>query len=230
MNIKDILAKLAKGEELTDAEKAFLKTYDPDKEKNDAAAAARRKAEEEAAALKAENAELKKKADEAKKAEDEAKKSQMTADQKRDAEFAELKAKIEGLEKAKTDAEQKAAAVQRSQTIRDAAKAAGIALAPKTVSETLFYQMLEATLSGIDITNQEALTAALDKFKTENPGIIIAPGNGSGVNPGDPANSDKSGKNPWAKDTFNLSEQVTLLEKDPDKARALAAEAGVKLE
>ena len=164
MNIKDILAKLAKGEELTDAEKAFLKTYDPDKEKNDAAAAARRKAEEEAAALKAENAELKKKADEAKKAEDEAKKSQMTADQKRDAEFAELKAKIEGLEKAKTDAEQKAAAVQRSQTIRDA------------------------------------------------------------------ANSDKSGKNPWAKDTFNLSEQVTLLEKDPDKARALAAEAGVKLD
>ena len=213
MNIKDILAKLAKGEELTDAEKAFLKTYDPDKEKNDAAAAARRKAEEEAAALKAENAELKKKADEAKKAEDEAKKSQMTADQKRDAEFAELKAKIEGLEKAKTDAEQKAAAVQRSQTIRDAAKAAGIALAPKSVSDTVLPDA-GGDLSGIDITNQEALGGAR-QFKTENPGIITAPGNGSGESHDQRTATSRA--NPWAKDTFNGAEQVTLLEKDPTR-------------
>ena len=40
MNIKTLLAKIAKGEDLTDEEKAFLQTYNPD----DAIAAARVKA------------------------------------------------------------------------------------------------------------------------------------------------------------------------------------------
>ena len=43
----------------------------------------------------------------------------------------------------------------------------------------------------------------------------------------------RSGKtksiNPFAKDTFNLTEQGQLLKDDPEKAKALAAEAGTKI-
>lgn len=45
MNVKDLLAKIAKGEALTDEEKTFLAGYDPDKVANSTAAAARKSAE-----------------------------------------------------------------------------------------------------------------------------------------------------------------------------------------
>ena len=49
MTIKDILAKLVKGETLTAEELAFLKGYDPQKDIDSAAAAARKKSEADAA-------------------------------------------------------------------------------------------------------------------------------------------------------------------------------------
>jgi hypothetical protein len=58
MDIKAILAKVAKGEVLTDEEKAELAAYDPDKVSNSAAAAARKKAEQELKAAKDRVAEL----------------------------------------------------------------------------------------------------------------------------------------------------------------------------
>ena len=229
MSIKEITAKVLKGEALTDAEKAFLQSYDPDKDKNDAAAAARRKAEEERDAAKAETDKLKKQAEDAKQAEEAAKQSQMTEAQKRDAEFKKMQDQLAKLTKDRDDSASQAAAATRSQSIRDAAKAAGISLAPKTVSEKLFFQMLETTLSGVDVSDKTKLTEALDRFKGENPGIIAAPGKGSGVNPGDPF-SRAGAKNPWAKDSINVTEQVAMYEKDPAAARSLAAEAGVKLD
>ena len=45
MNIKDILAKLLKGEALTDEEKAFAEAFDLQGELDKASASARRKAE-----------------------------------------------------------------------------------------------------------------------------------------------------------------------------------------
>lgn len=45
MNVKELLAKVAKGEALTDEEKTFLAGYDPDKVVNSTAAAARKSAE-----------------------------------------------------------------------------------------------------------------------------------------------------------------------------------------
>jgi membrane protein involved in colicin uptake len=228
MTIKDILAKLQKGDSISDAEKEFLKTYDPDKDKNDAAAAARRKAEEERDTAKAEAEKLRKDADDAKKAAEDASRQQMTDAQKREADFKVLQVEVAKLTKERDDSAAKATAATRSQAIRDAAKAAGIALAPKTVSETLFFRMLEETLSAVDVADAAALTAALDKFKSDNPGVIAAPGAGSGVVTGAPAFGNQS-RNPWLKDSFNLTEQVNLYEKEPDKARTLAAEAGVKL-
>jgi len=152
VKITEILAKIAKGEALTDAEKEFAKNYDPQKESDAAASAARKKAEAERDLAKAELDTLKQKAD------DDGKKG-LSEIQQLTATVKELNGKVEGLTKAKADAEAKATAVQRSQTIRDAAKAAGITLAPKTVNETLFFQMLEAHLAKVDIADKTALDA-----------------------------------------------------------------------
>lgn len=231
MKIIDILAKLKKGEELNDAEKKFLAEYDHEKATNEAAAAARREAEAKAQkALKARedelNAELEKLRTEAEKKvtdkQTEAEKLQISIEA--------LTKQVSGLTEARDKAEKQAAAVARSQGIRDAAKAAGIALAPKMVSEKLFYQMLEASVGDIDISDATALTAALDGFKTANPGIIAAPGSGSGNIPGQPTLGTPSIKNPFAKDSFNLTEQMKLVKSDRAKAEQLAAEAGVKLD
>ena len=221
MKLKDIIAKASKGEALTDEEKKFLESYDPDKAVNDAAAAARRKAEEERDAAKKELEEFKSIADE----KDGANKTETG---KLSDQVNKLSAKVEMLTKAKEDAEATTAAVQRSQGIHDAAKAAGITLAPKMMSEQLFHQMLEAHLSGVDIADNAALTAALDAFKADNPGIIAAPGGGTGGAGGAPGNGGKQ-VNFWKKETENVTEQVALYARDPDKARAMAAEAGVTL-
>jgi colicin import membrane protein len=186
MSIKEILAKVAKGEALTDEEKTALAAYDPDKALNDAAAAARRKAEQDAVEAKTKLKELQDAAEAAKKATEDANKATQTEAQKREAEFKALQAQVTALTEAKKAAEAKNAATERSQAIREKAKAAGIALAPKTVSEKLFNQMLEAHLSGIEATDDDKLTAALESFKGENPGIIAAPGSGSGMNSGTP--------------------------------------------
>lgn len=229
MTIKEVLAKVRKGEALTEEEKTLLDAYDPDKAANDAAAAARRKAETDLEKAKADLAKLQKDLETTKSALDSKDAEKLTEVEKLTKELDILKKQVAEITKAKADAEAKTAATLRSQTIRDQAKAAGIALAPKTVSENLFFQMLEATLSGVDVADKTALTSALDKFKSENPGIIAAPGKGSGVDGGNPATS-KTGKNPWAKESFNLTEQVKLLQTEPDKARTLASEAGVKLD
>lgn len=55
-------------------------------------------------------------------------------------------------------------------------------------------------------------------FKAEN-GTGYKPENGGGT----------PSTNPFAKDTFSLTEQSKLMQSNPEQARALAAEAGVKL-
>jgi membrane protein involved in colicin uptake len=229
MTIKEVLAKVRKGEALTEEEKAILEAYDPEKTANDAAAAARRKAEADLEKAKADLAKIQTDLETAKKALDSKDAEKLTEAEKMTKEMENLKTQVKAITEAKAQAEAKTAATMRSQAIRDKAKAAGIALAPKTVSEGLFFQMLEATLSGVDVADEAAITAALDKFKAENPGVIVAPGKGSGVDGGNPA-AGKTGKNPWAKESFNLTEQVNLLQTEPDKARSLASEAGIKLD
>lgn len=187
MSIKDILAKAAKGETLNDEEKSALLAYDPDKAANDAAAAARRKADQDAADARTELKKLQDANEAARKATEDAAKATQTEAQKREGEFKALQAQVTALTKAKEDAEAKNTAIARSQAIRDKAKAAGIALAPKTVSEKLFFQMLEASLAGVEVSDEEKLNAALESFKAENAGVITAPGNGSGVEAGTPA-------------------------------------------
>lgn len=66
--------------------------------------------------------------------------------------------------------------------------------------------------------------AAGDEGKT----FVAAPGNGGGGAPG--SGSHGGGKaNPWAKDTFSLTEQGKLFTENPTLARSMAQEAGVTL-
>jgi len=57
--------------------------------------------------------------------------------------------------------------------------------------------------------------------------FIAAPGNGGGGAPGG-KNAGGSPDNPWKKDSFNLTHQMEILNKEPDKAKRLKAEAGVE--
>lgn len=191
MNITDILSKIAKNETLTDDERKFASEYDPQKAANDVAAAARRKADEDNKKLKTDFEELRAKLDKAA----EEKNAGMSENEKLVHELTTLKESVTALTQSKEAAEKKAAATIRSQTIRDAAKSAGIVLAPKTVNEKLFHQILEQTLSEVDVANPEQLKTALEGFKAENPGIILASG-ASGVgdtgNPATPKGVDGS--------------------------------------
>lgn len=229
MTLKEVLAKVAKGETLTDAEKAFLAGVDPEKERDEAAAAARRKAEGERDTLKTQLDKLTADAAEVKRLADAKAAAGMTESQKQTAALAALSAQVAALTKGKEEAEARVNQANRSQTIREKAKAAGIILAPKTVNEGLFNQLMEAHLAGVDVADETALKTALERFKAENAGIIQAPGSGAGFKPGEPG-VIPSGKNPFHKDSFNLTEQVELVNRDPAAAKALAEQAGVKLD
>lgn len=229
MTLKEVFGKVAKGEPLTDAEKAFLAGVDPEKERDEAAAAARRKAEGERDTLKAQLDKLTADAAEVKRLADEKAAAGMTESQKQTAALAALSAQVAALTKGKEDAEARVNQANRSQAIREKAKAAGIILAPKTVNEGLFNQLMEAHLAGVDVADETALKTALERFKAENAGIIQAPGSGAGFKPGEPG-VIPSGKNPFHKDSFNLTEQVELVNRDPAAAKALAEQAGVKID
>lgn len=227
MDIKKILAKMAKGEELTAEEKTFVASYDPDKASNDVAAAARRKSEEELKKVQAKLDELTAETDAAKKKAEQEKQTGMTEIEKLTATVKTLTDKVTASDAKVVEAEKKSAATVRSQTIRDKAKAAGITLAPKTVNEKLFFQMLEASVGDVDINDPAKLTEVLNSFKAENAGIISAGGAGGAGEQGNPATGIFTGKNPWSKDGFSLTEQVKLESDAPDKAKAFKAEAGV---
>lgn len=226
MDIKKILAKVAKGEELTEAEKTFLSTYDPEKATNDAAAAARRKAEEELKRVQTKLDELTAESDAVKKKAEEEKKNGMTESEKLTAQLKALTDKVTAAEAKTAAAEAKANATLRSQTIRLRAKEAGIVLAPKTVNEDLFFGMLESSLKDIDISDADKLGESLKAFKASNAGIISAGGAGGAGNVGSPG-SLSTDKNPWSKDSFNLTKQIELETTNPEQAKACKAAAGV---
>lgn len=220
MTIKELLAKVAKGEALDEADKSFAGGYDPQKELDAAAGAARRKAEKDASeareALEKANALI----DELKAAND---------PQKAHDETAKLMARIEKLEAAKKAAEDSAAAMKRTATIRDLAKAAGINAA-KGIDPRTIDLLVDNLMANVDIDDADAVKEAFDGFKTANAGLIAANTiGGTGVNTR-PGTSTIGGKNPWAKDSFNLTEQMRLMKENPNEAAQLANEVGVKID
>ncbi len=174
MDIKDILAKLSKGESLTDEEKTFAGAYDPTKATNDAAAAARKKAEQDAKA--AQEAAQKALADlEALKA------SSDTGKTEAQKQLETLTKQINALTQENTATKERAAKIERANTLREKAKASGIVLADGLLSEKNFYSLLDAHVGSADLNDDDAVSAAFNTFKAENAGILKDPSRSSGT-------------------------------------------------
>lgn len=214
MKIKEILAKILKGEQLTDEEKKFLGDYDEQKLLDAAAANARKKAEGERDQHKA-------KVDELTKALEEAKKSGASSD---DA-LAKLNKRIADLEKANKESADKLAAQARTDAIRNAVRDAKIVCA-KGISSELFESAVNAAFNGIDMANAEVVKTTLEKFKTDNPAMIAVEGIGGAGQQGKGGAAGGYDKpNPFSKKSFNLTEACKLSKENPELAKTLKEQA-----
>ena len=215
MTIKDILAKVVKGEALTDEEKTFAGSFDLQTQLDAAASGARKKAED--AKKKAEDALA------ALRAEfDEFKEKNQPGD--KDTEIAKLTKRLEKIEADKKAAEEKLAASERNARVRALAKDAGIVAAKGVDSKTIDL-LVDNLMGGIDLDDADAVKAAFDGFKATN-GALIAAGTVGGVGvKGTPGGGAYSGANPFSKKTWNVTEQLKLKIAKPDEAKALEAAA-----
>ena len=215
MTLKDILAKIAKGDALNDDEKSFAGSFDFQVELDKAAAAARKAAEREAKAAKDALDALKVEFDDFRSQNDPAKAKDANA---------KLIARIEKLEAAKKAAEDKTAAMERTARVRSLAKEAGVNAA-KGVDPKTIDLLVDNLMAGVDLDDADAVKSAFDTFKAANAGMIAAATVGGVGTKGVPGADKYAGRNPFAKDTFNLTEQLELRTANPELAAELQREA-----
>ena len=216
MDIKTILAKIAKGEALTDAEKDFVSKFDLQAQLDSAAAGARKKADGEAKSAKDALAALQAEFD-TYKAEHDPKKDQ--------SEIAKLTARLEKLEADKKAAEDKATALERTGKIRALAKNAGI-VAAKGVDAATIDLLVDNLMAKVDLDDADAVKAAFDGFMAANAGLISAETVGGAGAKGKPgAGGAFTGANPFAKETYNLTKIIELKAENPELAASLEAQA-----
>lgn len=216
MKLADILAKVTKGESLTDDEKKFVAEYDEQKNLDTAAANARKKAEKEAKDAKDALERL--------QGEFDAYKTQNDPTQKQ-TELDKALQRIAKLEQANKDKDAKIAADARAARVRSLAKEAGINPAKGVSSDTIDL-LVDNLMAKIDLDDADAVKTAFDGFKTANAGLIAANTVGGIGQKGQPVSvASYTGKNPFAKETFNLTEQLKLRIENPETATALEAAA-----
>jgi len=219
MKLTDILAKAAKGETLTDEEKAFAGSYNPQTDIDAAAAAARKKADADAKAARDALAKLQGEFDDFRSENDPAKSQGETA---------KLLARIEKLEAAKKAAEDAKSAMERTSRVRSLAKDAGI-VAVRGVDPSTIDMLVDNLMASVDLDDADAVKAAFDGFKGKNAGLIAADTTGGAGQRGVPGAGAFTGSNPFAKESLNLTEQMNMLNSNPQLARQLAESSGVKL-
>lgn len=211
MTLKEMLAKVAKGEQLSDEERKFLSEYDEQKQLDAAAAAARKKADADAKAAKEALAKLQGEFDDFKAKNDPARSQDATA---------KLMQRIERLEAAKKAAEDKSAAMERTARVRELAKGAGI-VAAKGVDAATIDLLVDHLMEKVDVDDADAVKAAFDSFKAANAGMIAANTVGGAGTKGTPGAGAFKGANPFAKETFNLTRQIEIRNEDPGLAESL---------
>ena len=209
MTIKELMAKIAKGETLTDEEKAFAGQYDPQKDIDAAAGAARKKAEQERDGFKAKVDELTARLAEAEK-----------TGSASDATIKKLQKDVADLMKANKESADRLAAQARADAIRKAVSDARIVCA-KGISQSLFDKAVSAAFEGVDMENADVVKATLDKFKGDNPAMIGAEGVGGVGTQGKPGASGIPAVNPFSKKSFNLTEGLKLMQTNPEAAKQL---------
>lgn len=220
MNITELHKKILDGTDLTDEDRAFLRDYDPNKD----AASARRKAEKQLGEAQAEverlNARVKELEDAAE-----------SKDGEKNVEIAKLSKQLSTLtdsfnamKKEADEAKAETAKMQRSAAISEYAKTAGLSPA-KGIKEALFMRLFAEAVGETDLADTGAMEKAVAAFKADNPGLVAA-GGARVPSSGKPSESGSDGgKNPFAKATWNLTDQMFMRASDPAKAAALEAEA-----
>lgn len=220
-----LMKKLLAGEELSEQEKTDLATFDFDKALNSAQAEARRKAEKDALEAKtAADAAIKKIQDYEARQNASKSESEKLVDQ--------IKALTQRLDSA--DAETKrlkeeSAAQARSAKIRELAEKHGVKFIPG-LDHKLLMQGFEASLSALqteELENEASVKPLIETFRAVNAAAIVAP-DAPGV--GAPPRKGTLGRiaNPWAKDSFNLTEAIRLETENPVLAASLKQAAGYK--
>ena len=186
MNIKELLAKVTKGETLTDEEKAFVAAYDPDKVVNSTAAAARKSAE----------AKLREKETELQKLNADIEALRVEAEEKANANKPELEKLSKELEKLKKGLADKDAAYaklesEKRQMIRSG-KIGKIMSGFKFVDgldpdiPRLGIEKALAEIKDEDLDTEELVKPVIDKFKASNKAILAdTSGHGAGNPPKD---------------------------------------------
>lgn len=226
MNIKEILAKVAKKEELTQEELDFLAAYDPQKDIDTASAAARRDGEKKAKDAVAKQTELQKQIDDL-KTQLEAKEQEGKTGSEQ---LEKLAKKIKTLEEKNAASEAKLAASERLESIREAAKAAGVVPA-EGISAKSMESLLDAAFGDTKMDDEDAVKAVLDQFKKDNPAMIRAEVKGGSKIKGGQQDNMFAGKpNPWKDESRNLTLQIQIEKSNPELAKTMKAEAGVPVE
>ena len=197
MKIGEIIAKVLKGEQLTDEEKKALGEFDLQKQIDSSAAAARKEAEQKAEAAKAEAAKLQKQIDdlnETIKAKDNAGKTDLEKANEQVATFAK---QLKDLESKVQAAESEKSALVRNQKLDAVLSKAGIQFIDG-VDHGILKKAFAGMFDGIeDLDNEEVVKPVLNTFRVTNKGVIVdTTGHGSGnparVGGGSAAESDPS--------------------------------------
>ena len=219
MKLNEVLAKVLKGDPLTEDERKFVGEYDEQKALDTAASAARKKAEGERDAFRG-------KVEELTKALEEARRTGAASD----GTIQKLQKDVADLIKANRESAEKLAAQARSEAIRKAVGDAKIVCA-KGISASLFDSAISAAFDGVNMDDAEVVKTTLDRFKADNPAMIGVDGVG-GVNqkgrPGAPGGF--AGANPFSRKSFNLTQGLELMRQNPEQARALQQAAAAEAE
>lgn len=216
MNIKDVIAKALKGEKLTEEEKTFAGSYDPQKDIDTAAGSARRKAEADAKTAKDALTALQAEFDAYKADNDPAKVR---------ARIEELTRNAERIEAETRDIETHIAELTRQARIRSLAQDAHLAPA-KDVDGATFDMLVDHIMKDVDLDDADAVKTAFDGFKTSNAGLIASQGVGGAGVRGTPGCSGFIPDNPFSKENFNLTRQLGLKEANPAMYNMCKSAAG----
>lgn len=89
-------------------------------------------------------------------------------------------------------------------------------------------RLIDLAVGETDVADADAMKAVLDQFKADNPAMIAAAvKTGANVKGKGGVDEFKDVANPWKTDSFNLTKQIEISQKNPELANTMKVEAGV---
>ena len=142
---------------------------------------------------------------------------------KNNADNADLQQKVKDYETEVSNLKTAAANTKKEYALKDKLKEAGATDADYIIYKHGGLDKFVFDKDGAPI----GLEDVLKPMRESSPHLFKAVGGAGGYNPAGGGNPPAS--NPFAKETFNLTEQGRLFKQNPEQARQMAAAAGVKL-